>query len=144
MATGGMPEPVNAGRPAAPPLLRRRRGGRPPKLSWQQQGAVLDEVPSGRHSAANAARRYKVSERTVSRLLSAHRAEHSTSSARRQVGTDACIAGHVAGVLPVSALNERLTIVGTSGSGKTYAAKGLLERVMASEGRVCIVDPLGV
>jgi len=47
-------------------------------------------------------------------------------------------------VLPVSALDERLAIVGTSGSGKTYAAKGLLERVMAGGGRVCVVDPLGV
>ncbi len=28
--------------------------------------------------------------------------------------------------------------------GKTYAAKGLLERVMAGGGRVCVVDPLGV
>ena len=27
--------------------------------------------------------------------------------------------------------------------GKTYAAKGLLERVMAGGGRVCVVDPLG-
>ena len=48
------------------------------------------------------------------------------------------------GILPPSALDERLAIVGTSGSGKTYAAKGLLERVMASGGRVCVVDPLGV
>ena len=28
--------------------------------------------------------------------------------------------------------------------GKTYAAKGLLERVMAGGGRACVVDPLGV
>ncbi len=48
------------------------------------------------------------------------------------------------GVLPPSALDTRLAIVGTSGSGKTYAAKGLLERVMAGGGRVCVVDPLGV
>jgi DNA helicase HerA-like ATPase len=34
--------------------------------------------------------------------------------------------------------------VGTSGSGKTYAAKGLLETVMQQGGRVCVVDPLGV
>jgi len=47
-------------------------------------------------------------------------------------------------VLPLSALNERVAIVGTSGSGKTYAAKGLVERLMDRGGRVCIVDPLGV
>ena len=46
--------------------------------------------------------------------------------------------------LPVSALDERVAIMGTSGSGKTYAAKGLVERLMAGGGRVCIVDPLGV
>ena len=54
------------------------------------------------------------------------------------------VADRVLGVLPPSALDERLAIVGTSGSGKTYAAKGLIERVMAGGGRVCIVDPLGV
>jgi len=48
------------------------------------------------------------------------------------------------GVLAPSALDERLAIVGTSGSGKTYAAKGLVERVMTGGGRVCVVDPLGV
>jgi len=34
--------------------------------------------------------------------------------------------------------------VGTSGSGKTYAAKGLVERLMDRGARVCVVDPLGV
>ena len=46
--------------------------------------------------------------------------------------------------LSPAALDTRLAVVGTSGSGKTYAAKGLLERVMAGGGRVCVVDPLGV
>ncbi len=41
-------------------------------------------------------------------------------------------------------LEERLAIVGTSGSGKTYAAKGMVERLMDKGARVCIVDPLGV
>ena len=50
----------------------------------------------------------------------------------------------VAGALPLSALEARLAVVGTSGSGKTYAAKGLLEQVMAGGGRACVVDPLGV
>ena len=36
----------------------------------------------------------------------------------------------IAGVLPLAALDERMAIVGTSGSGKTYAAQGLVERLM--------------
>ena len=50
----------------------------------------------------------------------------------------------VAGVLPLAALDERLAIVGTSGSGKTYAAKGLIEPLLEAGARVCVVDPLGV
>lgn len=49
-----------------------------------------------------------------------------------------------AGVLSDDALDERLAIVGTSGSGKTYAAKGLVEHLLAVGARVCVVDPLGV
>ena len=41
-------------------------------------------------------------------------------------------------------MDERFAIVGTSGSGKTYAAKGLVERLMDRGSRVCVVDPLGV
>jgi hypothetical protein len=50
----------------------------------------------------------------------------------------------VAGVLSAAALDERLAIVGTSGSGKTYAAKGLVEHLLEVSARVCVVDPLGV
>lgn len=50
----------------------------------------------------------------------------------------------VAGVLPATALDERVAIVGTSGSGKTYAAKGLIEPLLETGARVCVVDPLGV
>ncbi|HEU5275299.1 MAG TPA: hypothetical protein VFU97_16670 [Xanthobacteraceae bacterium] len=50
----------------------------------------------------------------------------------------------IAGVLPLAALDERLALVGTSGSGKTYAAKGLVEHLLAASARVCVVDPLGV
>jgi uncharacterized protein len=46
--------------------------------------------------------------------------------------------------LPFDALDDRLGIVGTSGSGKTYAAKGLVERLLTSGARVAIIDPLGV
>jgi len=96
----GVPERMAAGHPAVPPPLQRHRGGRPPKLSWQQQGAVLDEVLSGRHNATDMARRYRVSEATISRLLAAHRAEGSASSARGQA--DASGAGRIGGVLPAS------------------------------------------
>jgi len=140
----GPPERVEGGHAATPPPIRRRRGGRPPKLSAQQQGAVLDEVLSGLHTAADMARRYKVSEATINRLLAAYRAESSATAACGQVGTDPAVPGRIAGVLPVSALGERLAIVGASGSGKTYSAKGLLERLVDQGAQVYVVDPLGV
>jgi uncharacterized protein len=46
--------------------------------------------------------------------------------------------------VPAEALDERIAIVGTAGSGKTYAAKGFVERLLDSGARVTIVDPLGV
>lgn len=90
------------------------------------------------------ARDYDVSEATISRLLAARRAGALTFLATGQAEEDTAVADPIAGVLPFSALNERLAIVGASGSGKTCAAKGLPERVMAGGGRVCVVDPLGV
>src|SRR5215470_5212434 len=50
----------------------------------------------------------------------------------------------IAEILPATALDERLAIVGTSGSGKTYAAKGLVEHLLEASARICVVDPLGV
>jgi uncharacterized protein len=47
-------------------------------------------------------------------------------------------------VLPTQALDDRIAIVGTAGSGKTYAAKGFVERLLESGVRIAIVDPLGV
>jgi hypothetical protein len=46
--------------------------------------------------------------------------------------------------LPADALDDRIAIVGTAGSGKTYATKGFVERLLDSGARVAIVDPLGV
>ena len=127
-------------------LLRRprRAGGRRPKLSLRQQATVADTVFSGRHTAAEMAREYRVSEATISRLLAAHRVRSAAASGSVQPMSGADGEDRIVGVLPLSALDERMAIVGTSGSGKTYAAKGLIERVMAGGGRVCIVDPLGV
>ena len=46
--------------------------------------------------------------------------------------------------LPADAFDDRIAIVGTAGSGKTYAAKGFVDRLLESGARVPIVDPLGV
>lgn len=46
--------------------------------------------------------------------------------------------------IPNSALDDRLAFVGTSGSGKTYAAGTAVERLLATGARVVIVDPLDV
>ena len=57
---------------------------------------------------------------------------------------------HVAAVdvlpagLPTDALDDRIAMVGTAGSGKTYAAKGFVKRLLDSGARVAIVDQLGV
>ena len=139
----GAPERTGAGQPAAAGV-RRRAGGRPPKLSPEQQTAVADAVLSGRRTASDMARLYRVSEATVSRLLAARRAGASAGLQRGQAGEDTAAADRIAGVSPLSALDDRLAIVGTSGSGKTYAVKGLAKRLMPGGGRVCIVDPLGM
>ena len=39
--------------------------------------------------------------------------------------------------------NEHIAIIGRTGSGKTYAAKGLVERLLEKQRRVCIIDPTG-
>ena len=138
----------NASQPAAPGQLiaapRQRTAGRPPKLSNEDRAEIVAAVLSERGSAADMARRYRVSEATISRVLAAARTGALAPLARGQAGKDAGHADRIAGVLPFSALNERLAVVGTSGSGKTYAAKGLVERLLGRNARVCVVDPLGV
>jgi len=123
---------------------QRGAGGRPPKLSPAQQAEVIENVLSGRRTAAAMAKHYRVHPATISRLLAARRAAGTALLPGGQAEGDGVVADRILGVLPPSALDERLAIVGTSGSGKTYAAKGLIEQVMAGGGRVCVVDPLGV
>ena len=42
-------------------------------------------------------------------------------------------AGDIAApILSADALNDRIAIVGTAGSGKTYAAKGFVERLLGA------------
>ena len=130
------------GHPA--PRASGHKAGRRPKLSAEQRAAVVDDVLSGRRTAVQVARHFKVSEPTISRILASHRAGSGPSGAEEAAGTDHPGPGRVADVLPVTALNERLAIVGTSGSGKTYAAKGLVEKLLDEHARVCVVDPLGV
>ena len=123
---------------------RRGAGGRPSKLSSLQQADVVEKVLSGQRTAAAMAKRYRVNPATISRLLAAQRASAAAPAPGGPVGSEGAAADRIIGILPPSALDERLAIVGTSGSGKTYAAKGLIEGVMAGGGRVCVVDPLGV
>lgn len=46
--------------------------------------------------------------------------------------------------IPKEALDDRLTFVGTTGSGKTYSAGGCVERLLESGARCIVIDPLGV
>ena len=46
--------------------------------------------------------------------------------------------------IPLAALDDRLAFVGTSGSGKTYAAGVLVEALLSKKRRTIIIDPLGV
>lgn len=46
--------------------------------------------------------------------------------------------------IPTAALDDRLGFVGTSGSGKTYAAGTAVERLLSSKAKVVVVDPLDV
>lgn len=45
--------------------------------------------------------------------------------------------------IPDAALAQHIAILGKTGSGKTYAAKGVIENILRNDGRVCVVDPTG-
>lgn len=45
--------------------------------------------------------------------------------------------------IPDAALTQHIAILGKTGSGKTYAAKGVVERILGEGGRVCVIDPTG-
>ena len=42
---------------------------------------------------------------------------------------------------PASILNQHVAILGKTGSGKTFAAKGMVERLLHDGQQVCVVDP---
>jgi hypothetical protein len=70
---------------------------------------------------------------------------HGPSAVRRSRTPIAASRGDTfAAALPLDALDERIAIVGTAGSGKTYAAKGFVERFLETGAHVTIVDPLAV
>lgn len=46
--------------------------------------------------------------------------------------------------IPKNALDDRLAIVGTAGSGKTYLTMGAIEHLLSRKSRVIAIDPLGV
>lgn len=43
--------------------------------------------------------------------------------------------------IPAKVLEQHIAILGKTGSGKSYAAKGIAERILTEKGRVCIIDP---
>jgi hypothetical protein len=45
--------------------------------------------------------------------------------------------------IPESALAQHIAIVGKTGSGKSYTAKGVVEQLVESGKRVCVIDPGG-
>jgi len=45
--------------------------------------------------------------------------------------------------IPEAALNQHMAILGKTGSGKTYVAKGVIENILQDGGRVCVLDPTG-
>ena len=45
--------------------------------------------------------------------------------------------------IPSAALNQHIAVLGKTGSGKTYAAKGLVERFIGDGRQVCVIDPTG-
>lgn len=46
-------------------------------------------------------------------------------------------------MIPIELLDRPAAVIGGSGSGKTYAAKGAVEKLLGAVRRVCIVDPTG-
>jgi hypothetical protein len=47
-------------------------------------------------------------------------------------------------IIPNEALKNHIAILGKAGSGKTYAAKGIVEGLLDAGERVCVIDPTGV
>lgn len=46
-------------------------------------------------------------------------------------------------IIPESALNQHIAILGKTGSGKSYAAKGIVEKLLDASRQICVIDPTG-
>lgn len=44
-------------------------------------------------------------------------------------------------IIPDAALNQHIAVLGKTGSGKTYAAKGIVEHLIGDHRQVCVLDP---
>jgi len=49
----------------------------------------------------------------------------------------------VSTILPETALRDHVGIFGRTGSGKSYCAKGIVEKLLEGKRRVCVLDPTG-
>lgn len=47
-------------------------------------------------------------------------------------------------IVPESALDSHIAILGMTGSGKSFTARGLVERLLDANRQVCVLDPTGV
>lgn len=45
--------------------------------------------------------------------------------------------------IPLAALEQHIGIIGRTGSGKSYTARGVVERLLDAGRRVCVIDPTG-
>ena len=87
MASGSEASPGGSRRASS------RRPGRRSKLSLPQRTVIVEEVLSGRCSAAQMARRYGVSEPTVSRIMAAYRAGAGLCQGSRHLAQDWAVVG---------------------------------------------------
>ena len=46
--------------------------------------------------------------------------------------------------IPETVLEQHIAILGKTGSGKSYTAKGIVETLLEQKQRVCVIDPTGV
>jgi hypothetical protein len=46
-------------------------------------------------------------------------------------------------LIPEAALSQHIAILGKTGAGKSYAARGIVEHLLDEQRRVCVIDPKG-
>ena len=45
--------------------------------------------------------------------------------------------------IPAAALSQHMAVLGKTGSGKSYAMRGIVEQLLNDKARVCVIDPTG-